>query len=83
MDFEKISEELNNKNIQAIFDEKSESFKKFGKTFIGRLVGRTKYSQALGTKIMSFTILAGNYMAYKIPTEDIKEISEFCNNLFN
>jgi hypothetical protein len=77
MDFEKISLELNNKNIVAHIDRKSSSFEKFGPRFMGRLVGRTIVKCDHITKtVISLTILSAEYLTYKIPCEDIQQISE-------
>jgi hypothetical protein len=75
MDFEKISSALNNKNIIAYINEKSNSFKKFGPQFIGKLVGRTilKCDNVTMT-VLSLTILTHEYLTYNIPCEDIHQI---------
>ena len=77
MDFEKVTEELNNKNIVARLRNDSLSYLKYGEVFIGKLVGRTKTSKdKIESTIISLTVLAGNYIAYQIPTQDIIEITE-------
>lgn len=77
MDFERVSEELNNKNIVARLRSDSLSYLKYGEVFIGKLVGRTKHSKdKLGSTIISLTVLAGNFIAHQIPTQDIIEITE-------
>jgi hypothetical protein len=77
MDFEKISLDLNNKNIIAYIDNKSNSFKKFGPEFIGRLVGRTIIKcDNISQTVFSLTILTHEYLTYKIPCEDISQITE-------
>lgn len=74
MNFEKISDALNNKEVVVVLQGKS--FYKFGRTFAGRLVGRCKKGKGLTVSIISFTILAKNYITYEIPVEDIKNISK-------
>ncbi|MBC7450465.1 MAG: hypothetical protein H7259_03140 [Cytophagales bacterium] len=77
MDFEKVSEELNNKRVITRFKEGSLSYLKYGEQFMGRLVGRTKVSKdKLEKGIISLTVLASNYIAYQIPTQDILDITE-------
>ncbi len=77
-DFEKISAELNNKTVVAVFDEKSESYKKLGLKFIGRLVGRTKVKTgAIAQGVISITILTQDYITLTIPCTDIKSLSEW------
>ena len=77
MDFEKVSEELNNKNIIARLKSGSLSSIQYGEVFLGKLVGRTKESKDKIEKgIISLTVLASNYIAYQIPTQDIIEITE-------
>jgi hypothetical protein len=77
MDFEKVSEELNNKNIIARLKSGSLSSIQYGEVFFGKLVGRTKESKDKIEKgIISLTVLASNYIAYQIPTQDIIEITE-------
>ena len=77
MNFEKLTDELNNKAIVTRLKKGSLSYLKYGEVFVGRLVGRTKSStDKIGTKIASLTVLAGNYIAYQIPTQDIMEITE-------
>ena len=79
MDLKDISTELNNKNIKTIFQKGSTSYLKYGPQFIGRLVGRTLGKTSDFKKnVLSLTILAQNYIAYQIPTEDILFISELC-----
>ena len=78
MDFEKISPELNNKTVVAVLDEKSESYKKLGLKFIGRLVGRTKVKTgAIAQSVISITILTQDYITLTIPCTDIKSLSEW------
>jgi hypothetical protein len=77
IDFDKISLDLNNKNIIAYIDNKSESFKEFGPEFIGRLVGRTIFKCGnISKTVISLTILTQKYLTYKIPCEDIQQITE-------
>jgi hypothetical protein len=77
MDFKIKSEELNNKTVIAVFEQESNSYKKFGPQFIGRLVGRTfDKSNHLTKTVVSLTILAHNYITYQIPCEDVQFISE-------
>ncbi|ABG59935.1 hypothetical protein [Cytophaga hutchinsonii] len=77
MNFEKLTDELNNKAVVTRLKKGSLSYLKYGEVFVGRLVGRTKNStDKIGTTIASLTVLAGNYIAYQIPTQDIIEITE-------
>ena len=77
MNFEKLTDELNNKAVVTRLKKGSLSYLKYGEVFVGRLVGRTKNStDQIGTTIASLTVLAGNYIAYQIPTQDIIEITE-------
>ena len=77
MDLVETSSNLNNKQVVTILEKESSSYKKFGPEFIGRLVGRTlDKSKALAPTVLSLTILTQNYIAYVIPVEDIKMISE-------
>ena len=77
MDLIEASSDLNNKQVVTLLEKESISYKKFGPQFIGKLVGRTlDKSKDLGISVLSLTILAKNYMAYVIPTEDIKFIGE-------
>lgn len=77
MNFEQVSDELNNKTVITRFKRGSLSYLKFGEIFVGKLVGRTKNStERVGTSIVSLTVLTGNYMAYQIPTQDIIEVTE-------
>jgi hypothetical protein len=77
MNFEKISTELNNKNVMTRLKKGSLSYLKYGEVFVGKLVGRSKDSTGkLGTSIVSLTVLAGNYIAYQIPTQDIIDMTE-------
>jgi hypothetical protein len=78
MNFDKISTDLVNKNILAVLDERSDSFKKFGPKLTGKLVGRSKECQSeFKNRIISLTILTHEYLTYQIPCTDIKVISEF------
>jgi len=77
MNFEELSDELNNKTVMTRLKKGSLSYLKFGEVFVGKLVGRTKDSTGkIGTSIVSLTVLAGNYIAYQIPTQDIIEVTE-------
>lgn len=77
MNFEKLTDELNNKTVVTRLKKGSLSYLKFGEVFIGKLVGRTKESTGkLGYSIASLTVLAGNYIAYQIPTQDVIEMTE-------
>lgn len=77
MNFEELSNELNNKTVLTRLKKGSLSYLKYGEELAGKLVGRTKDSTCkLGTTIASLTVLAGNYIAYQIPTQDIIEITE-------
>ncbi len=77
MNFEKLSDELNNKPVITRLKKGSLSYLKYGEVFVGRLVGRTKSStDKIGYTIASLTVLAGNYIAYQIPTQDIIDITE-------
>jgi putative effector of murein hydrolase LrgA (UPF0299 family) len=75
MDFEKTSFDLNNKNIIAYINEKSNSFIKYGPQFIGRLVGRT-IERHIPKTVVSLIILTHEYVTYNIPCEDIRTIAE-------
>jgi hypothetical protein len=75
MDFEIVSSDLNNKNIIAYINEKSNSFNQFGPQFIGKLVGRTVLKCDHFTRtVISLTILTHEYLTYTIPCEDILQI---------
>ncbi len=77
MNFEELSNELNNKPVKARLKKGSLSYLKYGEVFVGKLVGRTKDSTVkIGSSIVSLTVLTGNYIAYQIPTQDILEMSE-------
>ena len=77
MNFEELSTELNNKNVMTRLKKGSLSYLKYGEVFVGKLVGRTKDSTGkIGNSIASLTVLAGNYIAYQIPTQDIMDITE-------
>lgn len=77
MNFEEVSNELNNKTVMTRLKKGSLSYLKFGEVFVGKLVGRTKDSTGkIGTSIVSLTVLAGNYIAYQIPTQDIIDVTE-------
>ena len=77
MNFEELSDELNNKPVVTRLKKGSLSYLKYGEVFVGRLVGRTKSStDKIGATIASLTVLASNYIAYQIPTQDIIEITE-------
>lgn len=77
MNFEKLTDELNNKAVVTRLKKGSLSYLKYGEVFVGKLVGRTKNStDKIGSTIASLTVLAGNYIAYQIPTQDIIEITE-------
>jgi hypothetical protein len=77
MNFEEVSNELNNKTVMTRLKKGSLSYLKYGEVFVGKLVGRTKESTGkIGNSIVSLTVLAGNYIAYQIPTQDIIDITE-------
>ena len=77
MNFDEVSSDLNNKNVVAILDEQSDSFKKFGPKLIGKLVGRSKETgKNISKGVVSLTILAHDYLTYQIPCAEIKAISE-------
>lgn len=77
MDLEILSEELNNKNVEATLQEQSDSHTKFGPKFIGRLVGRTREKCAnLQFRVVALTILTTEFITYQIPVEDIRVIKE-------
>ena len=77
IDFDSISLELNNKKVVAILDKESLSYKTFGPTFIGRLVGRTsKQCGSISKTVVSLTILSHEFLTYTIPVEDIRLILE-------
>jgi len=77
MNFEQLSDELNNKTVMTRLKRGSLSYLKYGEVLVGKLVGRTKSStDKIGSTIASLTVLAGNYIAYQIPTQDILEITE-------
>jgi hypothetical protein len=81
MNFEELSSELNNKTVLTRLKKGSLSYLKYGEVLAGKLVGRTKVSTGnLGTTIASLTVLAGNYIAYQIPTQDIIDITETLMN---
>ncbi|HYG38349.1 MAG TPA: hypothetical protein VD908_07025 [Cytophagales bacterium] len=77
MDLEKLSEELNNKKVEAVLEKESNLYRILGPKFIGRLVGRTR--EKCGTlqyKVVALTILTAEYITYQIPTDDIIFIKE-------
>jgi hypothetical protein len=77
IDFDSISSELNNKTIIAVLDDKSPSYKTFGPTFIGRLLGRTrKQRSSISKTVVSLTILSHEFLTHNIPVEDIRFIIE-------
>lgn len=77
MNFEEVSDKLNNKTVITRLKKGSMSYLKYGEVFVGKLVGRTKDKTGkIGSSIASLTVLAGNYIAYQIPTQDIIEITE-------
>ena len=77
MNFEEVTTELNNKTVMTRLKKGSLSYLKYGEVFVGKLVGRTKDSTGkIGNSIVSLTVLAGNYIAYQIPTQDIIEVTE-------
>lgn len=77
MNFEEVSNELNNKTVMTRLKKGSLSYLKHGEVFVGKLVGRTKDSTGkIGSSIVSLTVLAGNYIAHQIPTQDILDVTE-------
>ena len=77
MNFEEVTNELNNKTVMTRLKKGSLSYLKYGEVFVGKLVGRTKDSTGkIGNSIVSLTVLAGNYIAYQIPTQDILDVTE-------
>lgn len=77
MDLEIISEELNNKRVEAGLEKESNLYRIFGPKCIGRLVGRTRIKcGALQYKVIALTILTAEFITYQIPTEDILSIKE-------
>ena len=76
-DFESISLTLNNKKVVAVLDEKSLSYKTFGPTFMGRLVGRTRNQNgSISKTVVSLTILSHEFLTYTIPVKDIQLLLE-------
>ena len=77
MDLEKISEELNNKKVEAALEKESNLYRILGPKFIGRLVGRTRIKCGeLQFKVVALTILTAEFITYQIPSEDILFIKE-------